>query len=81
MRIEVQNHNDELTVGDKTYNRYYTVKFTVDKAGDGQTFEHVATEYYAGAVNGFGGINAGGTSSSRAFKNHSDCRYSKPCGL
>lgn len=49
MRIEVQNHNDELTVGDKTYNRYYTVKFTVDKAGDGQTFEHVATEYYAGA--------------------------------
>ena len=47
MRIEVQNHNDELTVGDKTYNRYYTVKFTVDKAGDGQTFEHVATEYYA----------------------------------
>jgi len=69
MRIEVQNHNDELTVGDKTYNRYYTVKFTVDKAGDGQTFEHVATEYYAGAVNGFGGINAGGTSSSRAYGN------------
>lgn len=69
MRIEVQNHNDELTVGDKTYNRYYTVKFTVDKARDGQTFEHVATEYYAGAVNGFGGINAGGTSSSRAYGN------------
>lgn len=70
MRIEVKNHDEPLTEGESTYNNYYTVKYSIDGAGNGE-FAHIATEYYDGSVNGFGGIDVGvnGNNADAAYGN------------